>query len=56
MGFGFWAFFGGGEGKEIEADLDFDARFNFFAFQGRDALFEEMAIEVEADSGDVAAL
>jgi hypothetical protein len=46
----------GGEGKKIEACDDVWARGDFFAFEGGDALFKELAIEFEADGGDVAAL
>ena len=42
--------------EKIQPHLHFDARLHFLAFQRRDALFEELAIKLETDGGDVAAL
>src|SRR2546429_3667156 len=50
------AFLPGTQGHKIEPDLHLEARFDFFAFQGSDALLEQLAVEFEADGGDVAAL
>src|SRR5205823_494083 len=48
--------FTGIEREEIEAHLDIDTAADFFAFERTDALLEELAIKIETDGGDVAAL
>src|SRR5258705_13772202 len=56
---GYWMLGGaltGAQGQEIETYLDFETRFDFLAFQRRDALLEELAIKLEADGSDMTAL
>ena len=45
-----------GVGEEIQAKLHFEAGFGLLAFEVADALFEELAVKLKADGGDVAAL